>query len=181
MGTFTWGALGTLGKSRALNTSFLWLLIVPLAAKLIGALHDPALYNNGGLGVLARMELPFSWKLFYWSAALFAVGGVLYRLFCPRLIRDYSSYGEFRHDGRGAQYLLAYSESRTRNILTPMDRAMIAGNDPLTLGEFFWKVHDHEQTARFLIVLLCFACYAIGGLLIGIVAFQNLFYVVEVT
>ncbi|MBA3483916.1 MAG: hypothetical protein H0T51_19090, partial [Pirellulales bacterium] len=52
------------------------------------------------------LRLPFSWKLFYFGSVAFAVGNFLYRTFCPPLIRDYSTFTEFEHEGKGPDFIL---------------------------------------------------------------------------
>ncbi len=50
-------------------------------------------------------DLPFSWKVFYFSATAIATGTTIYAVYCPSIIRDSSDYSNFI-DREGASQLM---------------------------------------------------------------------------
>jgi hypothetical protein len=101
-----WPELKSLGGSRMVRISFLWLILVPLAAKALSKAGPEIQVGLGEHLLTIPLALPFSWKLFYFGAAAFAAGTFVYRVGCPRLIRDYVGYNEYQNEGRGPEYIL---------------------------------------------------------------------------
>ena len=105
----TWEGLNRLGKSRLLQSSYVWLLIVPMAAKGLSTINDPIVFTGIGEGLRISVTLPFSWKLFYFSAVAISVAGLIYTCACPELIRNFTTFREFQSEGRGLDYLRSYA------------------------------------------------------------------------
>ncbi len=92
-----WHRLRGFGSNQAVRWSFIWLIITPLAARLVRSLPDPIVI--AGLSI-PKFELPFSWMVFYFSALAFSLAGALYYSYCPSIIRNFRDYAEFRESGR---------------------------------------------------------------------------------
>ncbi len=91
-----WVSLTGFGNSRLVRSSLLWLAVVPVVAKVMAPLPD-RLRINDDAEILLR--LPFSWKVLFLAALLYALGTLLYLTKCPRLIRLYSDYGQLSNAG----------------------------------------------------------------------------------
>jgi hypothetical protein len=81
---------------------------VPIAAKLLLQLKQPFVFTLLGKEHTLYLHLPFSWYLFYFSAVAFAVATALFGLFCPKIIKKYSSFGDFYGESSGARELLSH-------------------------------------------------------------------------
>jgi len=102
----TWSNLNRYGKSKILRTSYIWLIFIPLFAKIIYQIDKHIPINLFGAQLTFNLELPFSWKLFFASSVFFSIAGFLYELFCPEIVRDYEKYSDLIDSGKGTNYLI---------------------------------------------------------------------------
>ena len=102
---FSWEAISRFGKSQVLATSYIWIVIVPVLAKLLTQLESPVMF----FGQSIELILPFSWQVFYFSAVLIALAGVVYHLRCPPIIKNFSSLSDYQDQNKGIPYLFEYS------------------------------------------------------------------------
>jgi hypothetical protein len=174
----TWRFLSAFGKSRLLNLSFVWLIVVPLLAKSLAAAKSASILDASLLNIL---ELPFSWKMFYASAVLASVAAVIYWAFCPQIVREYGGFRDFEADGRGAAFLSTYLENhRLWRIVTSRNQALLERVAPTPeLADAFWEIYDHEQRSRLFRMVACFLLYASAILLVGYVLPENLLFVIR--
>src|SRR5437764_13934173 len=101
LGSVTWSDLRRYGTNRVLKSSYFWLAAVPIAAKLLLQLNQPLVFRWLGKEHMVFLHLPFSWSAFYFSAVAFSVASALFAFFCPRMIKQYSSFGEFFRESSG--------------------------------------------------------------------------------
>lgn len=92
---FTWTALGRLGKSKILKTSYLWLLLIPIAANAISTYNGTVQSSALRHFLTLKVDLPFSWQLLYFAAVLIAIADAIYESRCPKIIRHYDDYATF--------------------------------------------------------------------------------------
>lgn len=103
-----WTRLTEMGNSRILRSSYLWFFLVPPLANLLsklGAAHTISLF---GATWTLHLGLPFSWKVFYFAAAAFAVATTIFFLRCPEIVRRYRNFSEFTAEGKGARQVRDY-------------------------------------------------------------------------
>ena len=182
-----WDDLNRLGKSRLLQSSYVWLLLVPMAAKALSAIENPLILTGISDGLRIHIALPFSWHVFYFSAVFVSIAGVIYTLFCPKLIRSFGNYAKYRSEGRGQEYLLGYSQTEMHqgNTLEDgWDNAVLTLEVKDTKNEseyaaLFWKIHTEENKKSPIWRLACFSLYAVGLVLVLIVLTQNFIFVVS--
>lgn len=99
--TLTWGKLKSLGLSKTVHTSFIWLILVPLVLKLLSLMPADSHINVLGVKVaIGDLSLPFSWKVFYCSALFFAIASLLFAIFCPHQIKHPDILKYWRESGR---------------------------------------------------------------------------------
>lgn len=118
MRMISWSRLRRWGKNRAVRSSYVWIILVPLAARLSNTLDGmPKIFeSNSGGGV------PLSWELGYFAAVSFSIGAAVYQIWCPSLIREYRDFAEFRSAGNGHLALVRWimatwtDETRRRQI-----------------------------------------------------------------
>ncbi|WP_425400367.1 hypothetical protein [Aeoliella sp.] len=72
--SFRWSWLKSLGLGAWAKLAFVWIILVPIAAKFLSAIKSPVEVAFGGDPIPLSFELPFSWKLFYFGAIAFTVG-----------------------------------------------------------------------------------------------------------
>lgn len=94
-----WADLRSLGESRMVQSSYYWLVLVPICARLLDKIASPLKFRAFGGMHQIDFTLPFSWYLLYFSALAFACGALLYRLYCPKIISEFASFSEYRDAG----------------------------------------------------------------------------------
>jgi len=101
-----WSSMKRFGQSRLLRSSYLWLFLVPVAAralsKVSGELHVPFFGNN----LTLLLQLPFSWQIWFYASCAFSIASFVFSVYCPQLIRDYDRYDQFRDEGKGFSQIL---------------------------------------------------------------------------
>lgn len=100
-----WSTINSLGKMRFSRSSYFYLIAIPILVKATENLKSPLEVVLGNNSYLIKLELPFSWYLFYIGALSIALGSLVYQLFCPKLIKDYKNYGEFLNAGESDDYI----------------------------------------------------------------------------
>jgi hypothetical protein len=103
-----WSRLTELGSSRILRSSYLWFLAVPPLASLVSKLGPDVHLDLFGSAWVLRLDLPFSWKIFYFAAAAFAIATSIFFLRCPEIVRRYSTYTQFESEGKGSRQIRDY-------------------------------------------------------------------------
>ena len=78
-----WDDLNRFGKSRILQSFYIWLFLVPMAAKALSVVDDPLVLTGISDGLRIQLTLPFSWQVFYVSAVFVAAANVVYSFRCP--------------------------------------------------------------------------------------------------
>lgn len=94
-----WSNLRTLGESRMVRSSYYWLVLVPICARLLEKVVSPLKFRAFGGEHQVDLTLPFSWYLLYFSALAFASGALLYRIYCPSIISEFANFSQFRDSG----------------------------------------------------------------------------------
>ena len=117
--SLSWSDLNSFGNSKALAYSWVWLAVVPIAAKAfsnIDAIAIPAL----GESFVINPSLPFSWHILFFSSAAFAAAGLMYGLLCPDLVKRFDKPSDLEkeiesNDARNKYVLDWYAEALLTN------------------------------------------------------------------
>ena len=98
---FDWRQLRGWGNSKLIKSSYLWLLVVPIAAKMLMPIAGTRDFTAFGTQLEITIALPFQWWVFYFMAVFFAVGQAIYACACPTLIKSFGSFLDYRkaHSG----------------------------------------------------------------------------------
>lgn len=100
-----WRLIRAFGNSRIVKTSYVWLFVVPMAARALATIPDSLTFSVFGAEIPINVGLPFRWKLFYFMALAFATAQFLYWLNCPSMIRRYRDFKEYRERKAGTLHL----------------------------------------------------------------------------
>ncbi|MCA3908388.1 hypothetical protein JKP30_21710 [Vibrio vulnificus] len=95
-----WNLVRNLAESKVVGSSFIWLFIVPLSAKLLSSLKETVNFTLFGEQVTITTTLPFSWQLLFLSACCFTIANIAYAIFCPEVFKNYRTYAEFKESGK---------------------------------------------------------------------------------
>ena len=101
-----WSDINRLGRSRTVRSAYIWLFLVPLAARALVGLSTELAIPLWGQTIRIALKLPFSWKVFYYSAAAFASATFIYSLRCPGIVARYDKFSDFAGEGRGGRQIV---------------------------------------------------------------------------
>lgn len=180
-----WDYLASIGNSKFIKSSYIWLFIVPVAAKGMSLIEDPLDFSHLVPGLVLDLELPFSWVVFYASAIFFALGNIFFQRSCPGIIARYPTLKSFLDDGRDFEYLLA--ESVTIEIDRPVEnlRKSFKETTPEAkarlLANAFWMVRAHASIYDWIWIRIVFLHFMMGMLLLGWIFGQNFLFVLHQT
>lgn len=120
--TPNWKNLCKLGSNRLIKSSYLWLIIVPLLAKLLENIEDKLSVSILGASLQLSTKLPFSWSMFYLSAVCFAAALLLTNIYFPVALKRYSSYDDWLSTGRGEESIIHafFNAYRNTSFMYPL-------------------------------------------------------------
>lgn len=101
-----WSSLNRMGRSRLLKTSYVWLFAVPVLAQLLIKVGPDVAISAWGSQITLTLQLPFSWKMFFYSSVAFAIASLIYSVRCPAFVRDCDTFSDFTNQGKGSRQVL---------------------------------------------------------------------------
>lgn len=205
-----WTSQRELANSKIIKSSYIWLLVVPLSARMLGSIDDVIDLTMFGASMKVSTSLPFSWQLFFIAACLFSVANIIYSIFCPLIVKSYSHFSEFESQGKTrlqinqaiknivwnnkkpgvkpeyvkqlSSYFKHYKDGRERDEET-LDYETLGLLDDVTdirgkNSNAFYFAHTISDVHHPNAIKLTFGCYILGLILFGVIAIQNVCYVV---
>ncbi len=192
-----WDTLGKIQKIRMVQSTYVWIFIVPILAKVLSKIEDSIEMVVFGQEFKFLTSLPFSWWVFYFAAISFSLANVIFIWRCPSLIKDHSDLADFRAKAKSMEHLYHYlldEEKRGRDgynsydelaktfhlkidhgIASPVDEEGVQKK----FKKAFWHFHDSQNVSRDISRYSCLLFYIIGFILISIVLGQNLWVVLK--
>ncbi|MGH1429478.1 MAG: hypothetical protein ACRBEE_16195 [Arenicella sp.] len=169
---FFWNSLSILRKNRLIQSSYIWLVIVPVTAKLFSKLSDKFIFSIQGKQYVLDLVLPFSWKMFYFAAICFTMANIFFSLFSPKIFKENFDYGDFRNSGREIMHIGTYMKNPGN--LEQMNEQH--GND---LSRIFWNIFYSRKLENRPARIITFMFYIVGILIFTWVAIENLLWVMK--
>lgn len=127
-----WQSLKRWGKSRVVKSSYLWLLLVPICARVLEPFPETFTFHIFGSEATIAIGLPFTWQVLYLAAFLYAVGQFIYVWACPFIVHEYENYNEYRETQIGT---------------VPLAKALLS----LVAGASHADANEHIRTAQYTI------------------------------
>ena len=142
----TWDHLRNFGQHRVIRTSYYWFFLVPAAAKVLGE-SKHFLRKLMPEDPLIDVNLPFSWKVFFIMTVCYALAQIVYELCCPKIVKLYSSFGDYRRshagDGPFVQLLEEFAVGATYHEMRAVNEAigfpMLLDDDDCQEFEAVWR------------------------------------------
>lgn len=204
----TWGGLHDVGTSKVVNTSYIWLALIPFLTRALEALHAAGTHVP---------TLPFNFIAFYYAAFCFTAGAAVFNLFCPKVIKLTPTFGTFASEQYSLIELKNWWHDMVMDEPRPEERARLLEQflllekpnqgisypvldksevDAKILNNFWeenaWTKRDalpllHDLAVKYAEKLnpnwrrFATAMYGIGFILFGVVVVLNLFVVAKET
>lgn len=174
-----WRVLKRYGSSKAIISSYLWIVVVPIAAKLLPELNN--FFSHTEIDI--SLGLPFSWELFYYAAISFSISSYIFSTHCPFINMKFDTPIDALDTGYGMNQLDSYFLDKTSKfkdhkraeLCKERYESISAGEDEY--NDKFWIVHREFSKRRVGWRFICTMGYIIGFLFIGIILAQNFIYV----
>lgn len=182
-----WSTLRGVENLRVVKSMYVWLFVVPIAAKTTSRLNESYILSLFDAKFEITFQLPFSWEIFYFSALAFVLGNLTFLARCPGLLKDHDSYTSFHADGKGEIQLSLYAAELKKP--GPDEAAGSLIRDPAAALEayrkaiedrdrhFFWFLYHGADRVRLMSLYLCATFYGLGFGLITWVLYENFTYV----
>lgn len=104
-GQLGWVHLRLWGRTRFCRFAYIWLVVVPIAAKLLLPVAGTHEFHFLGKARTIEIGLPFSWLGFYMAAVAFTIAQGLYSWKCPPIVKSFVDFAAYRAVHRGNHYL----------------------------------------------------------------------------
>ncbi|HRE80192.1 MAG TPA: hypothetical protein PLN52_04045 [Opitutaceae bacterium] len=85
-----WSALNALGTSKLVNSSFIWLALIPFLSRVLGAVQE---------WTHQCQSLPLSFVAFYFAAFSFSIAAGIFLWKCPTIAKIAPDFGVFNAKG----------------------------------------------------------------------------------
>ena len=119
-----WDTLIQMSRNKIVNSSYLFLFITPIAAKVTRHLPEVVEIPLGS-GYQFTIGLPFSWLWLFWCALAASLANVIVLFRCPEIVSKYREWADFERSARGNDQLDRYALSPMCNDF-PFDRIKIS-------------------------------------------------------
>lgn len=108
-----------------------WFAIVPVAAKLLASIN-PHIKIKDIIEVdfIPNPSLSFTLEILWLSSLFYVIALLLYQAFCPRFIKNYSSYGDYKHHSHSPRWIIY--------------EAMKVINDKDEIGKLFTRLNEKK-------------------------------------
>ncbi len=148
-----WHVVSRLGKNKFVKSFNIWIILVPILDKAMNNVNNLELFS-----MQLNWALPFNLKIFYACSLVFGLANVLYFIFCPRLIREYSNAGEFLSKG-GSKFLI------NEFIESEKDIAISTISNDNEIKCKFAELSEHFRSKKPIFIWIVAFCY-LGGFLL---------------
>jgi hypothetical protein len=78
---------------------------VPILVKVTTKIESSGGVTVGGYRIDLNFDLPFSWELFFYGAVFASLANLIYLWKCPTIIKNFSSYSDFKEQGKEREQL----------------------------------------------------------------------------
>lgn len=103
-----WKVLKKFADIKLVKFSYVWIIIVPVLAKLLIKVGDVLPIKIGEVTFNINLSLPFSWQMFFFAALFFSLAQFIFNLVCPEIVKDFENQREFENDGKTVIQLGSY-------------------------------------------------------------------------
>ena len=202
-----WSSIRAISNKKMVKNSYLWLVLVPVIARALSQLDEETQIHLFGGEFYIKTSLPFAWQMLFIAAIFFAIASLIYRLYCPDIIKLYKNYREFEASGKTVDQTRSYlydmtwddekedfkhiniiatyfnidlsHESDTKaQIEQCFSRHHLEKPEPDYKNKLFYIVRDFAQTSNQSAIKIAISFYAIGFAFVFAIMLQNIVFVV---
>jgi len=192
----SWDKLRSIQTNRIVNSMYIWLVIVPVTAKIFSKIENEIILTLNGKEYILDLVLPFSWQMFFFSALFFVLGNLFYSMLSPKIIKEYRDFGHFLQVGGINQDLYDYKDDVLKEKSESRDKLRRLTGEELSFKkkestnydekvqytkDLFWEIYKYYNVKNLALILIPTFFYSIGFLLFLCVASSNVYWVFSQT
>lgn len=192
---FEWSFLRGVQSYRIVKSTYIWLFILPVIAKLFSKIESTLRINLYGKEILLDLDLPFAWILLFYSALFFTIGNLIFIFFCPAIIKENRSLADFKATMKTQTHLTNYMTEAQRTdwefskttFAEGLHRMARSGNasDPAVTArvrsdrfdEEFWSIYKQQNVCHQPVRVAVLIIYVVAACCFLSVLCQNIYYV----
>ena len=99
-----WDTLISMSRNKIVNSSYVFLFVTPIAAKVTQRLPELVEIPVGS-GYQFSIALPFSWLWLFWCAVAASLANLIVLVRCPSIVGDFREWDSFERTGKEATYI----------------------------------------------------------------------------
>jgi len=186
--TLSWSTLRDIEHNKIVHSTFMWLFIVPLSAKLFSKLENTISFEISDKLITLDLTMPFSWQALFFSACFFVIGNLMVSFLLPDLIKNFKNFNEFNTSGKTEEHLkevagetLKENQESINNLkkLAGIGKAEIKTDSQDGFKNRFDKIYSNVNYGNIWQRGLCTCMYLVGLLFIIDIAYKNLMWVLS--
>ncbi|AXG72374.1 hypothetical protein KORDIASMS9_04646 [Kordia sp. SMS9] len=126
-----WNKISKLGNNKFIRSFYIYLILIPIITKFLSKADETITL----FGIPFDIVLPFSWKMFFFSALFFTIANILYSFYAPKIIIENKYFSDFitKH------YTFNHLESYCQNIGLYIVRVSIPKSSKMKFATMFPK------------------------------------------
>ncbi len=101
----TWEQINEIGKLKILRIAMVFFVLMPIFVRFFEHIPKQIYLPVLERSYLFELSLPFNWFLLYLASLSITLGGVLYHLSCPKIIKLFSHYYDYNKSGMTKSFL----------------------------------------------------------------------------
>lgn len=205
----SWVKLRQLGNSRLVRSNYLWIMLIPIFARVFQSLNVLIERYFGLLEI--QLRLPFTWQILFFSSLAFACGSLTYQLFCPSIVKDHDNFADFTMKGKAAQHMIDYYRDQATSFSSGLSMKALKdmlseqydskstdrkdkdvvhlkqdGSDAHYVDvdksrKLYWYIYGACNNDSPLLYAVSFSFFALGILGVSYILIQNVLFVISVS
>ncbi|MFW9906336.1 MAG: hypothetical protein ACFFFH_18590 [Candidatus Thorarchaeota archaeon] len=179
-----WQELRYIQRSKFISSMYIWIFFVPVVAKLLFKIEEHLSFCLFGQKIELVFSLPFSWKVFFYSALSFSIANSIVLVACPKIIKDHLSFAGYIGDGKTHEHLKEYAEDIADTYFPLLnDRPSVDERDRIMHSEHvrdeFWRIYNKGNLTQSVLRITTLLFYVVGTALFLWVLGMNIYWVTK--
>jgi len=169
----SWIILSKISKHKIIQTSMIWIVLIPILAKIFEKLPNEVIFYNSTF----VLGLPFTWFYLYFASIYLFLGQLYFLLTSPLLYKENSSYDYFDTNGINLEHLNIYLTDFSYKEQKLYSEAI--ENTKIDIKTLFWKLwHELAFETKFH-RLITSLLYLLGFSFLTFILVENLIFVLK--
>ncbi|APE00467.1 hypothetical protein BM526_00560 [Alteromonas mediterranea] len=91
---------------KIMRLLIVWFALAPVVYSVLDGIQRPLNIKVGDVSYQLALKLPFNWETLWLASLCYFTAFVLYLLFCPQYIKEYTSYENYKARGHDSRWVI---------------------------------------------------------------------------